>query len=104
MREVPPCPLPEKNGPLYHASAAKGDSLPRHLTHEEALGESRRCLSLHICQGCEVCQLVCPDQAIAINPLTQRPIIDLFYCKGCGLCAHLCPKGAIAMVLEQEDR
>ena len=44
--------------------------------------------------------LVCPDQAITKDRVTDKPVIDLQYCKGCGLCAHLCPRGAITMVLE----
>jgi len=72
------------------------------MTAEEAMGEARRCLSLNYCEGCEACQLICPDQAITKDADTQRPVIDLRYCKGCGLCAHICPKDAIVMVPEQE--
>jgi pyruvate ferredoxin oxidoreductase delta subunit len=53
-----------------------------------------------VCQGCEACQLICPDQAISPDPVSGRPVIDLAYCKGCGLCAHVCPKGAIVMEME----
>jgi len=72
------------------------------MTAEEAMAEARRCLSLNQCEGCEVCVLMCPDQAISKDPETQKAVIDLRYCKGCGLCAHLCPKGAITMVPEQD--
>ena len=102
MKKAPACPFPEENESLSHISAAKGDSHAGPMTAEQAQAEVQHCLSLHLCHGCEVCQLICPDQAIIMDPLTQRPAIDLFYCKGCGLCAHLCPKGAITMVLEQE--
>jgi 2-oxoacid:acceptor oxidoreductase delta subunit (pyruvate/2-ketoisovalerate family) len=72
------------------------------MTREEAMAEALRCLSLVACEGCEVCVLICPDQAITKDPQTQKAVIDLRYCKGCGLCAHLCPKGAITMVPEQD--
>jgi 2-oxoacid:acceptor oxidoreductase delta subunit (pyruvate/2-ketoisovalerate family) len=72
------------------------------MTAEEALAEACRCLSQKWCEGCEVCVLMCPDQAITKDPGTQKVTIDLRHCKGCGLCAHLCPKGAITMVPEQD--
>ncbi len=72
------------------------------MTQEEAIAEARRCLWLNECAGCEVCVLMCPDQAITKDPATQKAVIDLRYCKGCGLCAHLCPKHAIVMIPEQE--
>lgn len=73
------------------------------MTLEEACQEAARCLSLSACDGCEVCQLICPDQAITKDPQTNKPVIDHKYCKACGLCAHLCPKGAIEMVPEQPE-
>jgi 2-oxoacid:acceptor oxidoreductase delta subunit (pyruvate/2-ketoisovalerate family) len=90
MRKRPECPLPE-------APAAGGPA-----TLEEARREAGRCLSTHVCQGCELCELFCPDLAITKDPQTGRPVIDLAFCKGCGLCAELCPKGAITMVVERE--
>jgi 2-oxoacid:acceptor oxidoreductase delta subunit (pyruvate/2-ketoisovalerate family) len=90
MRKRPQCPLPE-------APAAGGLA-----TLEEARREAERCLSTHACQGCELCELFCPDLAITKDPRTGRPVIDLAFCKGCGLCAELCPKGAISMVVERE--
>lgn len=101
MRRRPPCPLPQRDAVRIRESLSR-DEPPPPMTPEEAAEEARRCLSLNQCEGCEVCRLICPDQAITKNPDTQRPVIDLRYCKGCGLCAHLCPKGAIIMVLEQE--
>lgn len=72
------------------------------MTLEQAMTEACRCLSLNRCEGCEVCVLMCPDQAIIKDPETQKASINLGYCKGCGLCAHLCPKGAITMIAEQD--
>jgi Pyruvate/2-oxoacid:ferredoxin oxidoreductase delta subunit len=102
MKKAPACPLPEENGSAFRVSGPKADSPPQAMTPEQARAEAQRCLSLHSCQGCEVCQLICPDQAITTDPVTRRPIIDLSYCKGCGLCAHICPKRATAMVLDQD--
>ena len=92
MRPRPVCPLPEATAP----APVDGD-----FTLEQAMAEAARCLSTHSCQGCELCQIFCPDLAITKDPATGRPVIDLAFCKGCGLCAYVCPKGAISMVAEQ---
>lgn len=102
MRRRPACPLPPKDTARLREPPSR-DEPPPVMTPEEAQAEARRCLSLHQCEGCEACELLCPDQAITRDPDTQRPVIDLRYCKGCGLCAHVCPKGAITMVLEQDE-
>lgn len=92
MRKTPPCPLPEETRPAPPCPP---------LDAESAKAEAARCLSTRPCQGCEICQLMCPDQAITKDDATHEPVIDLNYCKGCGLCAHFCPKGAITMEPEQ---
>lgn len=98
MRKRPACPLP--------SSDAQSQTLQGHpsapLSLEEVMSEAARCLSAHVCEGCELCQLFCPDLAISKNPATGKPVIDLAFCKGCGLCAEVCPKGAISMITEQE--
>ncbi len=86
MIRRPPCPLPPP-------AAAP----PPGLSAQQAQAEAARCLRLGVCAGCEVCELLCPDQAISRDPQTGLPVIDLAFCKGCGLCAHFCPKGAIVM-------
>jgi Pyruvate/2-oxoacid:ferredoxin oxidoreductase delta subunit len=93
--ERPPCPLPSQCEPI----AVDGENVT--MTLEQAQAEAARCLSLSECEGCEVCQLICPDLAITVDPATGRPVVDLTYCKGCELCAHFCPKGAIQMVAEE---
>jgi 2-oxoacid:acceptor oxidoreductase delta subunit (pyruvate/2-ketoisovalerate family) len=98
MRARPICPLPSDEPSARPLSGHP--SAP--LTLEEAMIEAARCLSSHACQGCELCQILCPDLAISKDPATGKPVIDLAYCKGCGLCAEVCPKGAITMVSEQE--
>jgi 2-oxoacid:acceptor oxidoreductase delta subunit (pyruvate/2-ketoisovalerate family) len=98
MRPRPACPMPTNEAasqPLQGHSAEP-------MSLEQAMAEAARCLSTHDCQGCELCQILCPDLAITKHPETGKPVIDLAYCKGCGLCAEVCPKGAIKMVAEQE--
>jgi formate dehydrogenase (NADP+) beta subunit len=101
MRRRPLCPLPQP-ALRQEKKHLAGDNPPPPMTREEAIAEARRCLWLNECAGCEVCVLMCPDQAITKDPATQKAVIDLRYCKGCGLCAHLCPKGAIKMIPDQD--
>ena len=96
----PPCPLPGTEPASPASATVPGQGLqgpPPVLTLQQAQAEAARCLSLGLCLGCEVCELLCPDQAISRDPQSGQRVIDLAYCKGCGLCAHLCPKGAIVM-------
>lgn len=102
MRKPPPCALPREEGSRLHRSEEAIQPPSVFLSAEAARAEATRCLSLRPCEGCEICELLCPDQAVTRDSATGRPVIDLRYCKGCGLCAHLCPKGAISMVLEQD--
>jgi Pyruvate/2-oxoacid:ferredoxin oxidoreductase delta subunit len=92
MSERPPCPLPSDDVPLQKSAR------PEILTLEGAMAEARRCLSLDVCRGCEVCTLICPDQAITWDEYAGCPTVDPSFCKGCGLCAHFCPRGAISLV------
>ena len=92
MRKTPPCPLPEET----HASAA----LPP-LDAEGAKAEAARCLSTRPCQGCEICELMCPDQAITKNETTHQPVVDLNLLQGLRPLRPFLPKKAITMELEQ---
>ena len=96
MTARPPCPLPLATGP-QPARHLGAQSPPPPLSLDQAMAEASRCLSQGTCFGCEVCELICPDQAISRDPDSGRRVVDLSFCKGCGLCAHLCPKGAIVM-------
>jgi len=46
------------------------------LTFDEAVSESKRCLSCRICIGCGVCQAVCPQNAISYNDQDQWLMIE----------------------------
>ncbi|WP_430733770.1 4Fe-4S binding protein [Ectothiorhodospira lacustris] len=51
------------------------------------------------CNGCGLCDLYCPDAAIAC-PRGEIPRVLERWCKGCGICARECPQKAIIMVDE----
>jgi len=51
------------------------------------------------CSGCGVCEVLCPFQAIELQPRDGKRVshINEAVCKGCGTCGAACPSGAIAM-------
>lgn len=60
-------------------------------------------LNKSLCQSCQLCELICPKQAINIKtqPKTEKkaekPLIDIDekLCHYCGMCEAICPYGAI---------
>jgi len=68
------------------------------LTEEEALAESKRCMSCGQCFDCGTCWSFCQDNAI-IKPLVKgEPYkVKMDYCKGCKKCGENCPCGFIDM-------
>jgi NADPH-dependent glutamate synthase beta subunit-like oxidoreductase len=68
------------------------------LTMEQAVSESRRCMSCGYCFDCEKCWLYCQDQAID-KPSTRGVLYSfkLGNCTGCAKCADICPCGFIEM-------
>ena len=68
-------------------------------------------LDKEICVGCELCQAVCPKEAITIKTFpkepegkVQRPIleIDEKKCNFCGMCDVICLFGAIHVRVDEE--
>ncbi|MDH5782678.1 MAG: 4Fe-4S dicluster domain-containing protein [Candidatus Bathyarchaeota archaeon] len=83
------------------------------LTIERILHAKRYSLALNktLCVGCEICQIVCPREAIEIKKIpkkngekAQRPIIDVSEqkCSYCGMCEPICPFNAIEVRVDQQ--
>lgn len=53
------------------------------------------------CTGCMLCEMYCPEAAIAGNE-EGKPEVDMRFCKGCGVCANECPTSSIEMVKEEK--
>jgi heterodisulfide reductase subunit A len=51
------------------------------------------------CSGCGVCEVLCPFQAIELQPRGEKRVshINEAVCKGCGTCGAACPSGAISV-------
>ncbi|MDH4067676.1 MAG: CoB--CoM heterodisulfide reductase iron-sulfur subunit A family protein [Dehalococcoidia bacterium] len=51
------------------------------------------------CSGCGVCEVLCPFQAIELQPRDEKRVshVKEAVCKGCGTCGAACPSGAISM-------
>jgi 2-oxoacid:acceptor oxidoreductase delta subunit (pyruvate/2-ketoisovalerate family) len=77
------------------------EEVNRGLSEEDAMHESRRCLSCGNCFECDNCYGVCPDNAVIKLGAGNRFKFNYDYCKGCGLCATECPCGAIRMIDEE---
>lgn len=68
------------------------------LSEDEAVAESKRCMSCGYCMDCEKCWMYCQDQAID-KPMQKGTlyVFKLGNCTGCGKCAEICPCGFIEM-------
>ena len=70
------------------------------LTKEEAIEESKRCMSCGLCFDCKQCSSFCPQEAISRykdNPIGEVMYTHYTKCVGCHLCALVCPTGYIQM-------
>jgi len=68
-------------------------------------------LNKSLCTGCEICQIICPREAIQIKKQVKakgerarRPIFDVSEqkCSYCGMCEPICPFGALQVKVNNE--
>lgn len=70
------------------------------LPLEQAIEESKRCMSCGLCFTCDRCRVFCPREAISRDkksPVGQKMFSDYTKCSGCHICAEVCPSGYIEM-------
>ena len=83
------------------------------LTIERLLHVKHYSLTLDksLCRGCEICQIICPREAIQIKKQVKaqgekarRPIFDVSEqkCSYCGMCEPICPFGALQVKVNNE--
>jgi Pyruvate/2-oxoacid:ferredoxin oxidoreductase delta subunit len=73
------------------------DEMDLGITQEQALEETKRCLSCGLCFGCENCWMYCQTSCFKkkkeIEPGEYFYSIDLSKCDGCKKCSEECPCG-----------
>lgn len=70
----------------------EGEASPPHYTGSRCL------LERGAMQGCDLCQQVCPHEALTLRDpdvLQAGIMLDEDLCTGCGLCVQVCPSGAL---------
>lgn len=70
------------------------------LSEDEALFESRRCLSCGNCFECDGCMAACPQRAIEKVGVNLGYRINLDICTGCAVCVEQCPASSMEMTNE----
>jgi len=86
---------------------------PKELVIERVLHARRYTLVLdkNLCKGCEICQVVCPREAISISKNPKKdgekakpPTLDVSAqkCSYCGMCEPICPFGAFQVRVNGE--
>jgi heterodisulfide reductase subunit A len=91
-----PTDLTEGIAQAYAASSKAAGPLRTGHVMAEALNAS---VNEDECSGCGICELLCPFQAIELQPKGDKRVshVNEAVCKGCGTCAAACPSGAISM-------
>ncbi len=76
------------------------DEITAALTMEEAVAESKRCMSCGLCFSCDRCRVFCPRLAVSRDikrQVGQVMFSDYTRCGGCHICRDVCPCGYIEM-------
>jgi NADPH-dependent glutamate synthase beta subunit-like oxidoreductase len=89
---------PQASLPVESRWAAPDAEIEKGLTREQAIEESKRCMSCGQCFECGSCWTLCSDGAV-VKPLQkgQPYSFKLEFCQGCKKCAEQCPCGYIEM-------
>ncbi len=72
--------------------------IERGLTGEEAIAETKRCMSCGMCMDCETCWMYCTNSCFVKLPKGEHYKVKLELCNGCKKCAEECPCGYIEMM------
>ena len=90
---------------LAHAPKSIGESIAQAkaaasrastiLAKETIMAEGIVCyVNEDICNGCGICEILCPYGAIVVNKGKKVAEVNEALCKGCGTCCAACPSGA----------
>ncbi len=80
---------------IYQASGAASKILSlfsrKELIHEPLVAH----VDTEVCAGCGYCHDNCAYQAVSVDPILKKAVVNEALCEGCGACATACPSGAI---------
>ena len=82
---------------VAQASAAAAEVLALIARGSIEIEASTACVISHLCNGCQVCKLVCPYSAISFDEQKEVCLVNEALCKGCGACVGGCPSDAISL-------
>jgi len=91
-----PTDVTEGISQAYAAASKAAGPLRMGYVKAEAINAS---VDENECSGCGICELLCPFQAIELQPRDGKRVshVNEAVCKGCGTCGAACPSGAISM-------
>ena len=91
-----PTDVTEGVSQAYAAASKAAGPLRMGYVKAEAINAS---VDEDACSGCGICELLCPFQAIELQPRDDKRVshVNEALCKGCGTCGAACPSGAITM-------
>ena len=67
------------------------------FSQDEAVEESKRCMSCGMCMDCESCWMYCTNNCFVRLPKGQHYSIKMDLCNGCKKCAEGCPTGYLEL-------
>jgi heterodisulfide reductase subunit A len=80
---------------IYQAGGAASKILSlfsrKELVHEPLVAH----VDTEVCAGCGYCRDNCAFQAVEVDPIRKKAVVNEALCEGCGACATACPSGAI---------
>ena len=63
----------------------------KEVLHEPIIAE----VDHDICAGCGMCEQICAYEAVKVDPVIKKAVVNEALCEGCGACQATCPSGAI---------
>jgi len=82
---------------VAQASAAAAEVLAMISKGKVEIEAATAVVDERICNGCQVCKLVCPYSAVSFDEEKQICQVNEALCKGCGACVAGCPSHAISL-------
>ena len=73
------------------ASKVVGLFSQKEVMHEPIVAE----VDHEVCAGCGMCETICAYEAVKVDPVIKKAVVNQALCEGCGACQATCPSGAI---------